>query len=76
MDIKNLERYLKICRKYGVEELKIGENQFKLSKDPPESRYKQKQNESNLIETKPQYSDIQMLMWSAGGVSGEEVENG
>lgn len=75
MDIKNLERYLKICRKYGIEEFKLGEISFKLSKDPPESRYKQKQTPIETLNTIPSYDDIQTLLWSTGGMPDDEVLN-
>lgn len=77
MEIKLFEKYLQLCRKHGVESLKIGEIEVKLSQEPPKSKYKQaKENkESTSIQSSPQFSNEEILMWSSGGIPAMNEES-
>lgn len=68
MDIKNFEKYLRLCRKYGVDEFKIGEIEVKLSKDPPKSRYIENKIARHDQPQLPPMSDMDVLLWSSGGI--------
>lgn len=67
MEPKNLEKYVKLCRKYGIEHLKVGEIELKLSQDPPKSPYKTRKDAQPAIQTDP-VTDEDLLFWSSGGV--------
>ena len=74
MDVKNLSDLNKIavlCRKRGIESIKIGADfiEFKLSPDAPASTYKRKQDAvDENIETVPAYSEDAALFWSSSGI--------
>jgi hypothetical protein len=83
MEIKNLEKYVKFCRKHGVEHLKTVDFELKLTADPPKSTYKLRKERDATTSGLPsvpfappvQYSEDD-LFWSAGGISADNgVEN-
>lgn len=78
MEPKLFEKYVKLCRKYGIHELKVGETEIKLSQTPPKSPYKAKK-ESALAtmqdSIQPPLSDMDVLLWSTGGVPMNEVSD-
>lgn len=73
VDLKELEKIVKFCRKNGVLTLKNSEIEVTLTaSEPMESYYKRRKkaqpqddNQSDTIET-DEYTDEQILMWSAG----------
>lgn len=79
MDTKTVEKYVKLCRKLGVTELKIGDFELKLSDNPPpKSPYKEnKERKSEAFQPHKTVSGLteeeENLFWSAGGIP---FENG
>jgi len=72
-NLKDLERLLKLCRKQGVTEVKLGDVELKFGDLPPESRPSRDQD---LIPTDNPYADFpdgeltpeQLMFYSAGGL--------
>lgn len=72
MDIKNFEKYVKICRKLGVVEFKTEGFEVKLDPNPPKSPYKsRKEKETAIVEAAE--NEEETLFWSSGGIP---MENG
>lgn len=73
MKIENqqeLEKLIKLLRKTGVESLKMGELELRLSPDEPQSKYKQKQRsqilpELNLTAEEKMIEEEKHLFWSS-----------
>lgn len=72
-DLKELERLLKLCRKQGVTQIKLGEVELKLGDLPPEQRRSRDQDD---IPTDNPYADFpdgeltpeQLMFYSSGGL--------
>lgn len=65
MDLKDLEKLVKLCHKYSIKT--ISTPQVSLSIEvlsPPQSKIKAE--ESAQEKPEPQYTDEDILMWSAG----------
>jgi len=74
MKIENpqeLEKLIKLMRKTGVESLKIGDLELKLTPDEPPSKYKQRQSNSGpdpMLEMSPDEKrayEEKLLFWSS-----------
>lgn len=66
MEVKNhadLEKILTLCRKKGVETIKIGDVTVQFGHSEPVSRYKKKQESSEA--SADQYTEEDMLFWSS-----------
>lgn len=68
MDIKTLSDLSKladVCRKKGIETIKVcdGVIEFKLLDRP--LRSKRSKNEKESIETTPQYTEEDLILWSS-----------
>lgn len=75
MDIKtprDLEKILTICRKKGVECIKIGGTEIHLLPEAPKSPYLKRKEQSPDAKPEVTYTDQDVLFWSAAG----EVANG
>jgi len=70
MDIKLLEKYVKLCRKYGIETFKIADIEIKLGEIATKQRV-EVSAEIAPAPLMPQYSDMDMLLWSSGGIPNE-----
>ena len=70
--LKDLEKLLRLCRKQGVTEIKLGEVELKLGDLPPEARGSVEQSE---IPTENPYANFpsgeltpeQLMFYSSGG---------
>lgn len=73
-DLKDLEKLLKLCRKQGVTEIKLGTVEFKL-KDLPESKHTSSAQEDEAPPSDNPYANFpqgelspeQLMYYSAGG---------
>ena len=72
MTPKELAQYAKVCRKYGITELKVGDVSFKLELEPQAQLPTQSLPELPLTAT-PSMPDApteeQVLYWSSGSVA-------
>lgn len=78
--LKDLEKLLKLCRKQGVTELKLGTTEFKLGDLPQEYA-----SQAEAIETDPlnpfanfpqgELTNEQLAFYSAGGDPANDPEN-
>lgn len=75
MELKNLEKFIKLCRKLGVSELKTTDFEMKLGDLPVKEKKIAPENVQIGPLTAP-YSDRDILFWSAGGVPpiNEEID--
>lgn len=64
MEPKQFEKYLKLCRKYGIDQLKIADIEVKLSNFDPNL----KTSSNEAFKGSSPYSDDAALYWSVGGI--------
>lgn len=76
MDAKALSKIADICRKKGIQSLKMSADsvEFTLTDDLPRKLSRKEQDAKPVVE-EPQYTPEQILMWSAAGMP-DEVING
>lgn len=68
VDLKNLKELIALCRKTGVQELSVDGISLKLKSDAPPSNYKRKLKSVSKEEISPEFSEDELLFWSAGQV--------
>jgi hypothetical protein len=70
MTPKELGEYAKVCRKHGIAEFTLGATVLKLdlSFDPSHPTDLSRESDKNIL-SQPQYSEEELLSWSAGPVS-------
>lgn len=82
IEVKNhtdLAKIIDLCRKKGVEVIKLDGIELKLREEAPPSNYKKKNSDAptDHVPVEDQFTEEQLLMWSAsetfeeGAVSGE-----
>lgn len=65
MELKELEKLIKLCHKYNVKSIATPEVSLTLeSIIPPKEKAKAEETKNETQE--PQYTDEDVLMWSAG----------
>ncbi len=65
IDLKNLSKTIALCRKTGVLELEVDGIKLKLTSEAP---HKKQKHSGSPVEEAPQYTDDQLLEWSAAGI--------
>lgn len=75
--LKDLEKLLKLCRKQGVTEIKLGTTEFKLGDFPLENNYKTENDPIDPYANFPQgeLSPEQLAFYSSGGMPEQDPEN-
>jgi hypothetical protein len=67
MDLKEIEKLIKLCHKYSVKSISTPEVSLTIEAlSPPKSKLKAK--EEAVPEEEPQYTEEEILMWSAGPI--------
>lgn len=61
-NLKEIEKIIKLARKHGVLELKVGEIELKLSDHPPKKMHKYAKDKDEAETSQP--TDEEMLFWS------------
>lgn len=64
MDLKTLKDLLKLLREKGVTEFKMGDVEIKLSEEAPQSKYKRRQEISELDEER-ELTEEELIYYSA-----------
>lgn len=67
---KDIEKIIKLARKHGVLEIKLGDFAIKLSETPPPKVHKYAKSEKSEPET-PQLTDEDMLFWSVNQIGAQ-----
>lgn len=65
--IKDLEQVIKLCRRTGVEAIEIDGVKLSLGTPPQRITRKSSESQDNSLDSAPEYSDEQLLMWSSNG---------
>jgi hypothetical protein len=76
LEIKELGKYVTFCRKNGIKRFKMGDIEFEIGEKPMSSYKRRKIEKEGGIApelTKSQYSEEEMLFWSATGIPEEDV---
>lgn len=74
-DLDQLSAIIDLCRKKGVETFEINGIKIALGA-APEKQTRRKRNQTPEMTAEPQYSEEDMLFWSASGVPMEGNVNG
>jgi len=75
-NLSELSKIIDLCRKKGVESIKIDNVELTLSREAPPSKYKRKtEAASDFVTIEQPYSEEDALFWSAPSTF-EEVKNG
>ena len=75
--LKDLEKLLKLCRKQGVTEIKLGSVEFKLGSLPIEQVQVLENNPADPYANMPQgiLTEDQLAFYSSGGLPEDDPEN-
>lgn len=63
--IKDLEAIIKLCRRQGVSTIEIDGVKLSLGEPPQRNNAKYAESDTKTPISDPEYSDEQLLMWSA-----------
>jgi hypothetical protein len=64
-NIADLKKIIDLCKKTGVESIKLGDLELKFTLQAVTPRTRSKRNKE-FKENEPQYSEQELLYWSAG----------
>lgn len=68
MNLKELEKLMKLCHKYNVKSISVEGVSLSIDTIMPQKLKSGKTNAEPVSTPEPEYTDEDILMWSAGGV--------
>jgi hypothetical protein len=81
-NLKNLQKLINFCRKNKINHVKFGDFEFQIDvqgfEKRPYTRKTQTTDNQEIQEESPKYSDLDVLLWSVGGIpnqfEGEQLD--